>query len=148
MEVGQLELNRNVDNYFAETEQACFSPGNLVSGIGTSPDKMLQARLLAYPDAHRYRVGVNANQIPVNAAKCPVNHYQRDGKMAGICPVDGAQIQTKKVNFYPNSQINNGAPAPTPTVAEPPMPVEQDAWIKRYDTTEAEDYQACSVSAK
>ncbi|CAB5504727.1 catalase [Bathymodiolus thermophilus thioautotrophic gill symbiont] len=140
IEVGQLELNRNVDNYFAETEQSCFSPGNLVPGIGASPDKMLQARLMAYPDAHRYRVGANANQLPVNAAKCPVNHYQRDGKMAGICPVGGNQIQTGKVNFYPNSQINNGAPVPIPTAAEPPMPVEQDAWVKRYDTVEAEDY--------
>lgn len=64
IEVGQLELSRNVENYFAETEQACFPPGNLIPGIGASPDKMLQARLLAYPDAHRYRVGVNANQIP------------------------------------------------------------------------------------
>src|SRR5690606_41182901 len=68
-----------VENYFAETEQAAFAPSNLVPGTGASPDKMLQARLLAYQDAHRYRLGVNANQIPVNAPKCPVNHYQRDG---------------------------------------------------------------------
>ncbi|WXT99579.1 MAG: Catalase [Catillopecten margaritatus gill symbiont] len=140
IEVGQLELNRNVENYFAETEQACFSPGNLVPGIGASPDKMLQARLMAYPDAHRYRVGANANQLPVNAAKCPVNHYQRDGKMAGICPAGGNQIQTKNVNFYPNDQINNSAPAPLATVAEPPMPVEENAWIKRFDTVDDEDY--------
>lgn len=140
IEVGQLELNRNVQNYFAETEQACFSPSNLVPGIGTSPDKMLQARLLAYPDAHRYRVGANANQIPVNAAKCPVNNYQRDGKMAGICPADGNQIQTSNVNFYPNSQINDGAPAPIAKVAEPPMPIEQEAWIDRFDTLNDEDY--------
>ncbi|MBA5249178.1 MAG: catalase [Gammaproteobacteria bacterium] len=140
IEVGQLELNRNVDNYFTETEQACFSPGNLVPGIGTSPDKMLQARLLAYPDAHRYRVGVNANQLPVNAAKCPVNHYQRDGKMAGVCPVGGDRIQTSGVNFYPNSQINQGAPMPNPAVTEPPMPIEQDAWINRFDTVNTQDY--------
>jgi catalase len=140
IEVGQLELNRNVENYFAETEQACFAPNNLVPGIGTSPDKMLQSRLLAYQDAHRYRVGANANQLPVNAAKCPVNHYQRDGEMAGMCPVGGNKIQTSKVNFYPNSQINDGAPTPLPTVAEPPMPVEKDAWINRFDTLEAQDY--------
>jgi len=89
IEVGQLELNRNVENYFAETEQAASAPGNLVPGIGTSPDKMLQGRLLAYQDAHRYRVGVNVNQLPVNAARCPVNHYQRDGAMAGGCPMHG-----------------------------------------------------------
>lgn len=139
IEVGQLELNRNVENYFAETEQVCFSPGNFVPGIGASPDKMLQTRLLAYPDAHRYRVGTNANQLPVNAAKCPVNHYQRDGKMAGICPVGGDQIQTSAVNFYPNNQIDS-TPAPIPTVAEPPMPIEKDAWIGRFDTADAQDY--------
>ena len=61
IEVGSLELNRNVDNYFSETEQAAFAPSNLVPGIGASPDKMLQARLLAYQDTHRYRVGTNAN---------------------------------------------------------------------------------------
>ena len=140
IEVGQLELNRNVENYFAETEQACFSPGNLVPGIGASPDKMLQARLIAYPDAHRYRVGVNANQLPVNAAKCPVNHYQRDGKMAGICPVGGHQIQTAKVNFYPNDNVNDTAPTPNPTVAEPPMPVAKNAWITCFDTVGVDDY--------
>ncbi len=78
---------------------------------------------MAYPDAHRYRVGANANQIPVNVAKCPVNHYQRDGKMAGTCPIGGGKIQILGVNFYPNSQINNGALAPDSTVAEPPMPI-------------------------
>ncbi len=145
IEVGQLELNRNIDNYFAETEQACFSPGNLVPGIGASPDKVLQARLLSYPDAHRYRVGANANQLPVNAAKCPVNNYQRDGKMAGICPinthpVDEDRIQTDKVNFYPNSQINEGAPAPESTLAEPPMPIEENAWVNYFDTAKANNY--------
>lgn len=140
IEVGQLELNRNVENYFAETEQACFSPGNLVPGIGASPDKMLQARLLAYPDAHRYRVGSNANQLPVNAAKCPVNHYQRDGKMAGTCPAGVEKIQSSAVNFYPNQQINEGAPVPIAKVAEPPMPIEEDAWIGCFDTVNDEDY--------
>lgn len=72
--------------------------------------------------------------------KFPVNHYQRDGKMAGICPAGGAQIQTNKVNFYPNSQINDGAPVPKSTLAEPPMPVEENAWINRFDTVEAQDY--------
>ena len=140
IEVGQLELNRNVTNYFAETEQSAFAPNNLVPGIGTSPDKMLQARLMAYQDAHRYRVGVNGHQIPVNAAKCPVNHYQRDGAMAGGCPMHGGQMNESPVNFYPNDQTNQGAPAPDPTIAEPPMPIEEDAWITTYDTIEEDHY--------
>ncbi|HEX20112.1 MAG TPA: catalase, partial [Acidiferrobacteraceae bacterium] len=141
IEVGQLELNRNVDNYFAETEQACFAPSNMVPGIGASPDKMLQGRLLAYQDAHRYRVGVNANQLPVNAAKCPVHHYQRDGAMAGTCPVNGHMaVQSSGVNYYPNDQINDGAPVPDPSVAEPPMPVLEKAWVTRYSLSEDEDH--------
>lgn len=141
IEVGQLELNRNVDNYFAETEQACFAPSNLVPGIGVSPDKMLQGRLLAYQDAHRYRVGANANQLPVNAAKCPVHHYQRDGAMAGMCPAHGGQnMQGSGVNYYPNDQINQGAPVPEPSVKEPPMPVLENAWIDRYSIGADEDH--------
>lgn len=141
IEVGQLELNRNVENYFAETEQACFAPSNLVPGIGASPDKMLQGRLLAYQDAHRYRVGANANQLPVNAAKCPVHHYQRDGAMAGMCPVHGDMtVQDSGVNFYPNDQINNGAPVPEPLIAEPAMPVMENAWISRHGLPGDEDH--------
>lgn len=140
IEVGQLELNRNVENYFAETEQAAFAPSNLVPGIGASPDKMLQGRLLAYQDAHRYRIGVNVNQLPVNAAKCPVNHYQRDGAMAGLCPAGGNHHQSSSTNYYPNDGINNGAPVPDPSVAEPPMLVEENAWIDRYDTGDDDHY--------
>lgn len=136
-DIGILELNRNVENYFAETEQATFAPSNFVPGIGASPDKMLQGRLFAYQDAHRYRVGVNHNQIPVNQPKCPVNHYQRDGAMAGTCPVTGHA--NSAVNFYPNDQINQGAPTPEPKVAEPVMPLEQEAHIKAY-SQDADDY--------
>ena len=141
IEVGQLELNPNVENYFAETERAAFAPSNLVPGIGTSPDKMLQGRLLAYQDAHRYRVGVNVNQLPVNAARCPVNHYQRDGAMAGGCPIHGSNNnQGSARNFYPNDGINHGAAAPEPTVAEPAMPILENAWMTRYDTHEDDHY--------
>ena len=80
--VGVLELNRNPQNYHAEVEQAAFSPANVVPGMGFSPDKMLQARLFAYHDAHLYRVGTNHQQLPVNAPRCPVHHQQRDGHMA------------------------------------------------------------------
>lgn len=81
IEVGYFELNRNPDNYFADVEQAAFNPANVVPGIGFSPDKMLQGRLFSYGDAQRYRLGVNHHQIPVNAPRCPVNSYHRDGQM-------------------------------------------------------------------
>ena len=140
VEIGQMELNRNVTNYFAETEQSAFAPSNLVPGIGASPDKMLQARLLAYQDAHRYRIGVNANQLPVNAPRCPVHHYQRDGKMAGGCPVHGGQMDLEQLaNFYPNDR--DTSPKPDSSIAEPPMPIEEDAWIKTYDTIEDDHYE-------
>ena len=76
-----MELNRNPDNFFAEVEQAAFSPANVVPGIGFSPDKMLQGRLFSYGDTQRYRLGVNFNHIPVNAPKCPFQSYHRDGEM-------------------------------------------------------------------
>lgn len=157
IEIGKLELNKNVNNYFAETEQVAFAPSNFVPGINASPDKMLQGRLLAYQDAHRYRVGANVNQIPINAPKCPVNHYQRDGAFAGMgCPVGhgsgnaaghgsseasyGSQAATVSAsNFFPNDRANDGAPVPAPQVAAPPMPVLADAWIG-YHSQDDEDY--------
>ena len=83
IEVGELELNRNPENYFAEVEQAAFAPTNIVPGIGFSPDKMLQGRLFSYGDAQRYRLGVNHWQIPVNYPKNAKNFnpYHRDGAM-------------------------------------------------------------------
>lgn len=81
IEVGRMILNRNPENYFAEVEQATFSPGNMVAGIEPSPDKMLQGRLFAYSDAHRYRVGPNHSLLPINRPKVEVNNYQRDGAM-------------------------------------------------------------------
>jgi catalase len=74
-------LNENPDNYFAHVEQAAFAPAHVVDGIGYSPDKMLQGRILSYPDAHRYRLGGNYEQIPVNRCPFMVNNYQRDGQM-------------------------------------------------------------------
>jgi catalase len=81
IDVGVLELNENPKNYFASVEQAAFAPAHVVDGISYSPDKMLQGRLLSYPDAHRYRLGANYEQLPVN--KCPyaTNNYERDGQM-------------------------------------------------------------------
>lgn len=97
IEVGVLELNRNPDNYFADVEQAAFSPSHIVRGIGLSPDKLLQGRLFSYGDAQRYRLGVNHDQIPVNRARCSVHSYHRDGQMR----VDGNSGATK--GYSPNS---------------------------------------------
>ena len=91
-----MELNRYPDNYFAEVEQAAFSPANVVPGIGFSPDKMLQARLFSYGDTQRYRLGVNFNHIPVNAPKCPFHSYHRDGAMrtdGAFGAVPGAKLR-------------------------------------------------------
>ncbi|MFF3471657.1 catalase KatA, partial [Bacillus velezensis] len=81
IEVGRMVLNRNPENYFAEVEQATFSPGTLVPGVDVSPDKMLQGRLFAYHDAHRYRVGANHQALPINRSRNEVKNYQRDGQM-------------------------------------------------------------------
>ncbi|PVZ61273.1 catalase [Arthrobacter sp. H-02-3] len=79
IKVGTMELNKNPENYFAQIEQATFAPSNFVPGIAASPDKMLQARIFSYADAHRYRVGTNHAQIPVNQPKNQVNNYSQDG---------------------------------------------------------------------
>lgn len=101
VEVGKLVLDRLPENYFAEVEQSAFGPANMVPGIGPSPDKMLQARLFAYGDAQRYRVGVNHGQLPVNApkgvpSKCPMNH----GRDGGMCFGDNGGAAP---NYEPNS---------------------------------------------
>ncbi len=79
IKVGTHTLDRNPENFFAQIEQAAFSPANTVPGIAVSPDKMLLARVFSYPDAQRYRVGTNYNEIPVNAPIAPVNSYTQDG---------------------------------------------------------------------
>ncbi len=97
IEVGEVELNEIPNNFFAHVEQSTFSPSNLISGISFSPDKILQGRLFSYPDAHRYRVGVNAHQLEVNRCPFAVNNYQRDGFMA-----DSSGYKDNP-NYYPNS---------------------------------------------
>jgi len=109
-----MELNRNADNYFAEIEQAAFSPSNKVPGIGYSPDKMLQARVFSYADAHRYRLGTHYEALPVNQPKCPVHHYHKDGNMNFI----GLRSGAGDAFYEPNSM---GGAAEDPTVAEPPL---------------------------
>jgi len=135
VEVGKLTLDRNVENYFAETEQSAFSPSNLVPGIGVSPDRMLQARLLAYPDAHRYRLGANHHHIPVNAPRSPGRNYQRDGLFAGT-----GRVADGSVNFYPNDRASDGAPVPAPELTEPPLPTEPDAAVSWYDNRHEDNF--------
>ncbi len=128
IEVGILELNRNPENYFAEVEQSAFAPSNIVPGIGYSPDKMLQGRIMAYTDAHRYRLGVNYETLPVNQPQAPVNHYQRDGYMRNDGNFGG------QPNYEPNSF---GGPAQNPAYAEPPFPVDGDG--ARYNHRDGND---------
>ncbi|MBP7616209.1 MAG: catalase [Steroidobacteraceae bacterium] len=127
IEVGVMELNRNPENFFAEVEQSAFNPANIVPGIGFSPDKMLQGRLFAYGDAQRYRLGVNHHLIPVNAARCPVHSYHRDGAMR----VDGNFGSTP--GYEPNSY---GEWQEQPDHAEPPLALEgaANSWDHRVDT--------------
>ena len=126
IEVGVMELNRNPENYFADVEQAAFNPANVVPGIGFSPDKMLQGRLFSYGDAQRYRLGVNHHLIPVNAARCPVHAYHRDGQMR----VDGNYGST--LGYEPNSY---GEWQEQPEHAEPPLRLDGAAahWNFRED---------------
>jgi catalase len=114
-EVGVLELNRNPENYFADVEQAAFTPANLVPGLGLSPDKLLQARMFVYGDAHRYRLGVNHHSIPVNAPVVPVHAYHRDGQMR----VDGNYGAA--IGYEPNSI---GEWADSKDTAEPPLEIQ------------------------
>ena len=124
IEVGRLVLDRTPQNYFAEVEQAAFSPANFVPGIGPSPDKMLQGRLFSYHDTHVHRLGPNYHLLPVNAPKPGVAaNYQRDGFMrsddnGGVGP-----------NYWPNSF---GGPAPDPTTADPAAAVEGKAGRQEY----------------
>ncbi|MCG7346075.1 catalase [Sporosarcina sp. ACRSL] len=129
IEVGEFELNRNPENYFAEVEQAAFTPAAIVPGIGFSPDKMLQARLFSYGDAQRYRLGVNHHQIPVNAPKCPVHSYHRDGAMR----VDGNY--GSKTSYEPNSF---GEWKEQPDFKERPLKIYDDAahWDFREDDSD------------
>ena len=128
-EVGVLELNRNPENYFADVEQAAFNPANIIPGLGFSPDKMLQGRLFSYGDTQRYRLGVNHHQIPVNAPRCPVNSYHRDGQMR----VNGNAGST--IGYEPNSY---GKWQEQPDFADPLLPLNGDAgrWNFREDDSD------------
>ena len=120
--VGKLTLNRNPENYFAQIEQATFAPSNFVPGIAASPDRMLQARIFSYADAHRYRVGTNHAQLPVNAPKNDVRNYSKDG---------AARFHFNSSNtpvYAPNSV---GGPAADPSLTGPEGGWENDGDLVR-----------------
>jgi catalase len=127
--VGRMVLDRNPANYFAEVEQSAFEPANLVRGIGPSPDKMLLGRLFSYPDTHRYRIGPNYLQLPINTPKVKVNSYNKDGAMryrhSGDTPV-----------YAPNSY---GGPVADPSFADTVWGVEGGAMIRAAYEPHAED---------
>lgn len=103
--VGRMTLNRNVDNFFAETEQAAFLPSNVIPGIDFTNDPLLQGRLFSYLDTQKSRLGTtNFHQIPINAPKCPFHNFQRDGMMQTLVP-------TGRANYEPNSLAEAGEDA-------------------------------------
>ncbi len=130
IEVGIIELNRNPDNYFAEIEQVAFSPSNVIPGVGFSPDKMLQARIFSYADAHRYRLGTHYEALPVNAPRCPMHHYHKDGSMRFF------EAKTGPVDAYYEPNSFDG-PVEEPARREPPLPLHGDA--DRYDHRDGND---------
>lgn len=125
IDVGVMELNRNPENYFAQIEQSAFSPSNVVPGISWSPDKMLQARVFSYADAHRYRIGTHYEMLPVNRPLVEVHTYHADGSM------NFANPSASDAYYEPNSF--DGA-MEDPSFAEPPFPVTGDGY--RYNHRE------------
>jgi len=128
IDVGTIELNRNPENYFADVEQAAFTPANVVPGIGFSPDRLLQGRLFSYGDTQRYRLGVNHHQIPVNAPRCPFHSFHRDGALR----TDGNLGGT--VNYEPS---RTGDFAQRPQAGEPALAA---GAVDHYDHREDDDY--------
>jgi catalase len=130
IDVGVMELNRNAQNYFAEIEYAAFSPSNVVPGISWSPDKMLQARIFSYADAHRYRLGTHYEAMPVNQPRVAVNHYHKDGTMRFFRNDTG----NPDAYYEPNSF---DGPTEDKSVEEPPLRIDGDA--DRYNHREGND---------
>ncbi len=131
IDVGEIVLNRNPENYFHDVEQAAFAPSSVVPGLGFSPDRMLQGRLFSYADAHRYRLGVNYHQIPVNKPKNESFSYHRDG--IGRVDGNGGSVH----HYHPNSFDEVGeykSENPTPYLGSGP--------VQRYDHRLDEDYHS------
>lgn len=136
IDIGKIVLDKNPNNFFAEIEQLAFCPANLVPGIEPSPDKLLQGRLFSYSDAHRYRLGVNFNDLPVNRPKCPImNPTYRDG---AYCFGDN---YGNLPNYYPNSQLVK--------INQDPKAMEHRQFLKgevyRYDTSNEDNFSQASL---
>jgi catalase len=136
--LGRLVLDRNPENFFAEIEQAAFSPANFVPGVEPSPDKLLQGRLFSYPDTQRHRLGANFAQIPVN---CPYSgkalNHQRDGLMR----VDGNGKSAP--NYSPNSY---GGPVADPRATEAQIPLHGSSGRTEYPTANrADDFEQAGL---
>ncbi|MBV1686130.1 catalase [Novosphingobium sp. G106] len=140
--IGRLVLDRNVDNFFAETEQVAFCPANIVPGIDFSNDPLLQGRLFSYLDTQKSRLGTaNFHQIPVNAPRCPFQNFQRDGQMQMMVPKG-------RGNYEPNSLTDHGeegGPRETPakgfaTTTEPTGESEEGDKLRVRSETFADHY--------
>jgi catalase len=131
IKVGEFELNKIPDNYFVYIENAAFSPSNVVPGIGYSPDKMLQARIFSYADAHRYRLGTHYEMLPPNCPKNDVNHYHADGSMRFF-----DNFEKNPDAYYEPNSFNGPAEADVPT--EPPLRIDGDA--DRYGNEDDDDF--------
>ncbi|MNI16045.1 Catalase precursor [compost metagenome] len=124
--VGTMTLNRNPANFFADVEQAAFSPSVLVPGIEPSEDKLLQGRLFSYPDTQRYRLGANYLQLPVNCPYAVVHNNQRDGVMQ-------MKPQTSSINYEPNR--HEDTPKEAPEYRDSTMPLNGSAGRQKIDKT-------------
>jgi catalase len=135
--IGRLVLDRNPENFFAEIEQAAFSPANFVPGVEPSPDKLLQGRLFSYPDTQRHRLGPNFAQIPVNCPHARRANHQRDGLMR----VDGNGGAS--ANYSPSSR---GGPTATPSATEVPVQLSGSTGRSEYPWAErAGDFEQAGL---
>ncbi|MGW6378143.1 catalase [Rhodococcus sp. NPDC055112] len=126
-EVGRMTLNRNPENFFAQIEQASFEPSNVIPGVGFSPDKMLLGRVFSYADTHRYRIGTNYMDLPVNRPKAQVNSYSKDGAMRYSWNSPDTPL------YAPNGF---DGPAADPSLAGPPASWEASGEFGRFDYIE------------
>jgi catalase len=123
--IGTLTLNRNVDNFFLETEQVAFCTQNVPSGVDFSEDPLLQGRNFSYLDTQLKRLGSpNFTHIPINAPRCPVMNFQQDGHMAMRNPVGRA-------NYEPNSWGANGGPRENPARGHVPFTASYEGSVQR-----------------
>lgn len=130
MAVGRMVLNRNPQNFFAETEQAAFCPANIVPGIELSADKMLQGRAFSYTDTQRHRLGPNFMQLPINHSVSPIDNNQRDGSMT-------YEFNPEPINYSPNSLNQN---RPRPADIRVPDPVYAEGYIARSPIVKTDDF--------